>query len=89
MANVELEHGVLSVAATGLVPPAGLAARSFIHFGARGEGDWSMGTIVLCDSRGATRAAAVVVTASGAVRAARRDSSETPLDVQSLPVSCP
>jgi len=89
LANVQLEDGLLSISTSGLVPPAALAARPFIHYRARGEGDWSMGTFVLCDSRGAESADAIVVTISGVVRAARRNSMGIPLDVQNTAVTCP
>ena len=59
------------VSASAVLRPAPLAERSHIVFDGRGRADWTLGTVVFCDERGAERARALVVNGAGGVRRAQ------------------
>lgn len=83
--------GDQNIQATAIIRPAGAASRSFITFDARGRADWTLGTIVLCDSREASDALALIVNGAGSSRKAVVSSSsgDTVVDALGEPVSCP
>ena len=58
----------LTVTASARVRPADTEARDYIRFDGRGRTDWSLGTFVLCDDRGAEEALALVVGGAGGFR---------------------
>lgn len=81
----------LRLAARAVLRPQPLAARPHIVFDGRGRADWTLGTIVFCDGRGATGARALVVNGAGGVRRAQpaSDADESVADAFGDPVECP
>lgn len=83
--------GSLTVQARAVVRPAGMAAASSISFDARGRADWTVGTLSICDARGASEALALVVNGAGGFRRASESAASGGVVVDAMgdPVSCP
>jgi len=84
-------NGTLGIRAIAIVRPAASAQRAFISFDARGRADWTVGTWVLCDSRSASEALALVINGAGSSRLAvtTSTSTDTVVDALGVPVTCP
>ena len=79
------------IVAQAVVRPAARAARAYLTFDSRGRVDWSLGTIVICDSDGADEALALIVNGAGGFRRAQTTSASTDVVVDAFgePVECP
>ena len=77
-----------SRSAAGFVRPAGLASRARVSFDARGRPDWTAGTLVLCDARGASGARALILGGAGQLRSVEPPGGAAPPDAFGDPVSC-
>lgn len=85
------ESARLDIAAQAIVRPAAMAARNYLSFDSRGRADWTVGTWVLCDSRKAPEALALVVNGAGGSRKAIEEGSGADVvsDAVGDPVTCP
>lgn len=64
-------------------------ARTFIRFGADGSTDWQGGSFVVCDERGVDHARVLNIVFTGdARRGYKSTSSDVPLNVFGLPITC-
>lgn len=81
----------VAIAATATVLPAANGTVSGIAFDSRGRADWTLGTFVLCDSRGAEAALALIVNGAGGFRSASASdtSGEVVTDALGRAVACP
>lgn len=64
---------------------ANFVRQPFVRYDPRGAANWSGGTVKVCDDRGPTKAVALNIVLTGDIRKAR---GETPLDINSDPVTC-
>lgn len=80
---------VTSLSTNAVIRPAAAAAQGTIQFTARGRTNWDLGTITLCDSRGANEARAMAINGIGMVRRLKSDAGHAPLDAFGTAVTCP
>ena len=78
-----------SIKASAVIRPASVGEQDVIQFNARGRTNWDLGTIVICDSRGATEAKALAINGIGMVRKLSADNGSAPLDAFGTAVTCP
>lgn len=78
-----------SIVASAVIRPTTLAVQSTIQFSARGRSNWDLGTVVLCDTRGATEARALAINGIGMIRQLSSDHGSAPPDAFGTAVTCP
>jgi len=78
-----------SITASAIIRPATVAVQNAIQFTVRGRSNWDLGTIVICDNRGATEARAMAINGIGMVRQLTANSGTAPLDALGSAVTCP
>lgn len=80
-----------TLSATAIIGMNSKASTSSLSFGPRGRANWTVGTLVVCDGRGAKAAKALVVNGSGNFRQAYTSSTatDTVTDAAGNPVVCP
>jgi len=87
---VDLSSNGLNIKANAVIPPTAAEAQKGIRFSPRGRADWSLGTLVLCDSRGAEHALGLIVNGAGSFRTAytAANSNGIVIDAMGAAVEC-
>jgi len=78
----------VDIKASAIIRPNAMASVSSLSFNARGLADWTVGTFVLCDSRGSNSAHALIVNGAGSVRVAKDVEGTAALDASGTAVTC-
>lgn len=79
---------IVDVKARAVVRPNAMAAVDSLRFNSRGLTDWTVGTYVLCDSRGSQSALALIVNGAGIVRLAENMNGSAAIDASGTEVTC-